>query len=622
MKTFYLDFETEGLGYTAGILGLAYALDKEEPQYLPNSSEIEFAAEVKNLIPQDAWIVIHNAQFDLTILDRLGVYYNPKLVVCTMICSYLLWPLRDGGHSLDNLSKTLEHPKGNFNHEALLGDGRTRLQRAFDPELISYAKQDIYALRDVWAWLSPQMADITEKHPNFGKMFKEEMSYCMFLKRCHANGYQLNMAKLPDAFEQTHQMRKAVESEILAKYPIVPGTGVTYHYVRKDERGVGYKRKKVVDPISGKPLKNGKEFLYETTYEFCELEYTNVASIDHKFRLLQAVGWSPSNPKKPSTAAEELEPYAEEDSERGRLCAAILEYQRLAKLDATYLNNFMERSTPEGILRGDFNQCVTKTGRLSSSNPNLQNLPRKGAAGDIVRGLVIAYPGCKFASVDLDQIEFRVLSDEIARDTRDTKLLQPFLDGVDVHAYNRDKWKLGTGDKGREIAKGVAYTVIFGGGPVVAGRGDYKAGKQRLEKFHKENPAYDLWRDRFLKQCRQDGGEFYTRFGRRFIIPGLSSSDDFMRARAERIAVSCKIQGTAADIFKILTNAAYPQWDEWNTIYHGPVHDEVTYSIPSDGWEDCVLYDIKQTLYSPPGGLLLCAVESKAKIGHNWKECH
>lgn len=647
MGTLYFDFETLGLAYDAPKLGLAWAYDDEEPQWLPMTGvKDEFVRAVQTLLLPGYKIVAHNAAFDLSHLDNLGVVYKDSLIRDSMLLSYLLWPLRPGGHSLGNLGKLYNAPKGEWDHEAmstLYEEGKISpedtLELARNPELIEYAKQDIRTMRTVYLDLCRQADEVDKTNKEFKKLYFTELKYLLFLKQCRHNGYILDMVRLPSAELEAKQLLEQVKDSLTNQYPIVPGVGTEFHYKQCQvplgvgDVLIGCKREVVYDPITQEPIRTrvpGKRPgttrwgppEYKYTYEHCDLEYSNFNSYEHKLELLQRVGWVPSNPQKPSTSADELEPYAEEDSPRGRLCAEILKYQELSKLYGTYLKNFREKAE-NGILRGNFNQCVAKTGRLSSSNPNLQNLTRRGDAGNLVRSLFIARPGYLFASCDLDQIEYRVLADAIAREVKDDTLLLPFLNNEDVHTFNSIKWGLVErfGKAARDEAKITAYAVIFGGGAMVAGRGDYVKGAWLLKQFYKENPAFSQWRDKKIKEARQNRGVFYSRFGRRFEVPGLDSGYEDMRARAERICISCNIQGTAADIFKILTVDARPIWDELGALYMGPVHDEVTFNLLEDFAEGDAAC-IEETLSSPAGGLLLCDVKSKCKVGPSWKECH
>jgi DNA polymerase I-like protein with 3'-5' exonuclease and polymerase domains len=603
-----LDLETDGTGYGADVYGCAVwetdLLEDAGLYWVPWGEH--FRGTLQEIVDgEEGPIFFHNAAFDLSHLDLLGVVLPPNRVFCSMLISYLLSPQRPGGHSLASWGERLGEPKEEFDHSLYRHDPRTRLQKANDPELIKYALQDLRVTRKVIERMLPEVHQLCKEKPLFKKMCLEEHKYLRFLIDCRHQGYQLDMEKLPEVLEQVKDLLYDSQDKLNTMYPLVPG-GKEVLY-----KNGGYRRK-TLDAL-GKPHWNW-------TYDHCPLTYTNWNSTYHKRVVLEKVGWE-TNRKTEKGAdacdAASLEPYLEESSPRGELCRAINDHQVLTKIYNTYLVNFETMATEEGVLRGNFNQCVTKTGRLSSSEPNLQNLARRGEYGAIVRSLFVATPGRVFCSVDLDQIEFRVMASALAGELNDYRLLQPFLDGVDVHEHNRTQWGLET----RDEAKTVIYSVLFGGGPIVVGRGDYDKGKQRLNKFNRANPNVAVWKQRVIDKARRDGGVLYSPFGRRFVLPGLLSKDAETRGYAERSAISCRIQGTAGDIFKLLTLQGYPQWKARNILFHGPVHDEITFSLlPDYAQEHANL--IKETLSSPAGGMLLCPVVSQAKIGTNWKECH
>jgi DNA polymerase I-like protein with 3'-5' exonuclease and polymerase domains len=610
--TLFMDFETNGLAYGADVFGLAVYDDNPQsfwtdPMWWPIEDPKQFKEELQHFVDSHRGsIVFHNAAFDLVHMDLLGVKLPMDRVHCTQIMSYVLYPLRPEGHSLAAWGERLGQPKGEFDHEAFMHDPRTRLQKARDPVLKEYALQDIRVTKLLWNKLTPEMAEVCKRKPEFRKLYFMELEYMRFLIKCRHQGYQLDLEKLPVVTSQIGTMLYNSLDVLNGMYPLVPGYGEEKLY-----KGGGYRRQEV-NALGEKHWK--------WTHDHCKLTYTNWNSTHHKLRLLDRTGWEASKKTEKGADccdAESLEPYKDEDSPRGELCSAILTNQELTKLYNTYLVNFTEMATEDGTLRGNFNQCITKTGRLSSSEPNLTNIPSAGEYGKLTRSLFIATPGRVFCSVDLDQIEFRVMASRVAEDTGDTKLLQPFLDGEDVHEYNRLKWGIAT----RLETKTVTYSVLFGGGPLVVGRGDYKAGKKLLDKFNEANPAVNVWKKRIVEKAKRDGGELFSPFGRRFLMPGLFSKDTDVVARAERSVVSCAIQGTAADIFKLLTNNLTPVVEQFDIYIHGPIHDELTMSLRREDSEQAMDAVVK-TLASPAGGLLLCPVASKGQLGANWAECH
>jgi DNA polymerase I-like protein with 3'-5' exonuclease and polymerase domains len=532
----------------------------------------------------------------------------------TMLMSYLCNPVRPDGHSLKAWGNTLDCRKGDMDWPSFLADPRTRQQKSRDPELVKYALQDIVVTKKIWDHLCPVLKRLSEENPKFRELYFQELKYMQFLIKCHANGYQLDMEALPLALETCGKRIDELTEHMNKTWPVYPmqTLGDEEKHPKQIIYSKGSFRQSSLDPLGNK--------VWTLQYNRCPMNYINWNSGAHKLALLEKVGWEPTKKTEKgadSIDAGSLEPYVEEDSERGRLCKAILDNQALVKIQGTYLSTFQEKATPAGVLRGNFNQCVTKTGRLSSSEPNLQNLARRGEYGSLVRSLFIAFPGYTFASADLDQIEFRIVAHFMAKEMKDFRLIKPFLDGVDVHEYNKNLWGLAE----RDDAKTIVYSILFGGGPMVCGKGNYRKGKKMLDAFHKANPKFDKWKENVVAAARKAGGVLYNEYGRRFVIPNLNSKDADLRSSAERSCISCKVQGTAGDLFKHLTNREYPTWDRLGLLYHGPVHDEITFSLPTPTANQMGEI-IRKGLYSPPGELLLCEVASKIKLGKNWQEVH
>lgn len=869
MCALFLDWETAGLDYSAEVYGLAVHDDnlfEGDPWWIPFDTLEKFQEEVNELIEcTKGPIVFHNAAFDLSHFDRLGIKVPRERVHDTMLMSYLLDPSR-GENSLDYWGAELKCPKGSIVWKDFLADPRTRLQKAYDPELIKYALQDIRVTETLWQHLVPLFKERCEANPKFREMYFAELKYMQFLITCRHNGYQVDLAKLPEAKLRIETLLDEAKGKLSS-----PPREIAYVKQPADNR---------------KKHKNALGQMEE--HLFCNYPETNWNSGAHKMHHLKRVGWYSTGQTATGNEAcgsDSLEPFIHEQSPRGDLCRLLKDYQILQKLLSTYLSPISEKSTADGILRGDFNQCVTKTKRLScvsgrtllttsrgifeiqnylpqkgdkvqthtgsfqrvlwkiykgteemyrvvledkkvvectldhqfltptgwrslrgiiketfsrqgslqkgsgivlvrgeahetaasgelengkrecygdtqtrtlgrtiqmgaeptlfkkqdrkqepyvgqkwyptpqleggmfrqerlpdnqgrgeeglcaslcdgaasrasyscsdgcsphrresfeqlyrqpgtshqgsasrfaleerriievtslgqmavwdisverdhsyftdgivshnSSDPNLQNLARRGEYGGIIREVFIARPGYTFGSCDLDQIEFRMVAHFMAKEMKDYRLLEPFLQGVDVHAYNQKVWGIAT----RDDTKILTYSLIFGGGPRVCGGGDVKKGKKMLDAFHKANPNFEKWKENVVAKARRAGGEFYNDFGSLFTIPNLNSEDRGLRSSAERSCISCKVQGAAGDVFKTLTNNAYEQWGSLGIIYHGPVHDEITFSIPLERSVE-LSEQIKNSLYSPPGGMLLCAVQSQIKLGDNWKECH
>jgi len=601
MCALFMDWETNGLDYSAELFGVAVhddSLFEGEPWWIPLDSPEQLKEEIDLIVRNTHGpIVFHNAAFDLSHFDLLGIEVPRERVQDTMLMSYLLDPSK-GENSLEYWGAELLCPKGSIVWKTFLADPRTRLQKAHDPELIKYALQDIRVTETLWHHLVPLFRERCEENPKFREMYFAELKYMQFLIQCRHNGYQVDLGKLPEAKARIEGLLDEVKGKLSS-----PPREIAY----------------VKQPADNRQKHKNALGQYEP-HLFCTYPETNWNSGAHKMHQLKRVGWYSTGQTakgNEACASDSLEPFIHEQTPRGELCRMLNDYQTLNKLLSTYLSPISEKSTAEGILRGNFNQCATKTKRLSSSDPNLQNLARRGEYGGIIRELFIAPPGYVFASCDLDQIEFRVVAHFMAKEMKDYRLIKPFLDGVDVHTYNQELWGLAS----RDDAKKIIYTILFGGGPRVCGDGDMKKGKKLLEAFHKANPNFEKWKENVVAKARKQGGQFYNDFGSLFTIPNMNSKDNYESSSAARSCISCKVQGTAGDIFKHLTNNSYELWSSLGAVYRGPVHDEVTFSIPEEGAAE-IAEKIKNSLYSPPDGMLICAVQSQIKTGDNWKKCH
>jgi DNA polymerase-1 len=294
------------------------------------------------------------------------------------------------------------------------------------------------------------------------------------------------------------------------------------------------------------------------------------------------------NPKTrtPSTAVEVLEELAL-THELPRL---ILEWRQLQKLKGTYIDALPQLVNPEtGRVHTCLNQAVAATGRLSSSDPNLQNIPIKTELGREIRRAFIAEPGNVLISADYSQIEFRVL----AHMSEDPVLVDAFREGADFH--ERTALKIFGTNSGRDrhqlrsIAKMVNYALLYGKTAFSLAKDigvTPQAAQEFIDAYFAGFPRVRAFIDRTLEEARKSG-VVRTLFGRRRLVPELTSVNGQIRAAAEREAVNLPIQGTAADIMKramIDTAAALAAHARARMIL--TVHDELLFEVPKSEADD------------------------------------
>ncbi len=284
-----------------------------------------------------------------------------------------------------------------------------------------------------------------------------------------------------------------------------------------------------------------------------------------------------------STAAEVLEELAL-GHELPRL---VLEWRGLHKLKSTYIDALPLLVNPDtGRVHTCFNQAIAATGRLSSSDPNLQNIPIRTELGREIRRAFVAAPGHVLISADYSQIELRVLAHMAGEEA----LIDAFRSGEDIH--DRTALKLFGPDSGldrhelRSRSKMVNYAVLYGKTPFTLAKDinvTQDAAQEFIDAYFKGFPRVRAFIDAMLEEARRTG-VVKTMFGRRRLVPNLTSRNFQMRAQSEREAVNMPIQGTAADILKramIDLHAALVE-QRLRTRMILTVHDELLFEGPRE----------------------------------------
>ena len=302
----------------------------------------------------------------------------------------------------------------------------------------------------------------------------------------------------------------------------------------------------------------------------------------------------------------------------------ILEYRGLKKLLSTYIDTLPQLINPEtGHIHTSFNQTVTATGRLSSSNPNLQNIPVREAQGKEVRKAFIPYPGQIFFSADYSQIELRIM----AHLSQDKNLIEAFLQGNDIHAATAAKiFKKAleevTSDERRK-AKTANFGIIYGisafGLAERMGVSRTEA-KQLIDEYFATYPGVKAYMDESIRMAREKG---YTEtiFKRRCSLPDINSNNSVVRGYAERNAINAPIQGSAADIIKIAMIRVYKRMKEegLKSKMILQVHDELNFSVLPEEKEKLQKLVIEEMQGAANLSVPLIA---DCGWGSNWLEAH
>jgi DNA polymerase-1 len=301
----------------------------------------------------------------------------------------------------------------------------------------------------------------------------------------------------------------------------------------------------------------------------------------------------------------------------------ILEWRSLMKLKGTYIDALPQLVNPRtGRVHTCFNQAVAATGRLSSSDPNLQNIPIKTELGREIRGAFIADRGNVLVSADYSQIEFRVL----AHMSEDPVLVAAFSEGADFH--ERTALKIFGADSGRDphqlrsIAKMVNYALLYGKSAFTLSK-DIGVTTEEAQKFIDSYfagfPNVRAYIDRTLEDGRATG-VVKTMFGRRRLVPELTSRNFQVRSSAERMAVNMPIQGSAADILKkamIDVHAGLPSVAGGRARMILTVHDELLFETPAEAADETAAA-VRELM---EGAVKLnVPLTVDVGVGENWKE--
>ncbi|MBQ2068491.1 MAG: DNA polymerase I [Paludibacteraceae bacterium] len=309
--------------------------------------------------------------------------------------------------------------------------------------------------------------------------------------------------------------------------------------------------------------------------------------------------------------------------ERHAIVGKILDYRELKKLITTYIAALPGYIAADGKIHTTYNQTVTATGRLSSSNPNLQNLPIRSERGKLIREAVIPDEGCLFLSADYSQIELRLM----AHFSQDEHMLAAFRSGQDIHAataariYGKPIEQI-TKDERRK-AKTANFGIIYGISAFgLAQQLDCSRteAKQLIDDYFAAFPRVISYIESQKELARQRGYA-ETLFGRKRYLPDIHSQNATVRSFAERNAVNAPIQGTAADIIKMAMVSIFRRLKEENLQAQMimQVHDELNFNVPAaevDRVRDIVVTEMQNAVH------LSIPLIAECGVGNNWLEAH
>ena len=553
-KGLVVDTETTGLDpFTEDLIGLSFSFQEGQAFYVPVNQRLKREEVIKKLQPilEDKKIAKwgHNLKFDRAVLATAGINLQP-LDFDTMIASYLL---NFGTQSRHNLTDVAF---------AELGYEMMPIEKLIGPKGKDQISLDQVEIKQV-SWYSCEDAEVTLKLKN---LFAKKLSTLAGPGLLEIIGLVKTDTKKMDKLFQEVEMPLVEVLEEMEK----AGVKVDVSFLKKLSKQFTIRLSQLENKIYQIA---GTKFNVRSTKELRGILFEKLEIPAREIKKTKT-GLS--------TAASELAKVRTDNP----IVDYILEHRELTKLKSTYLDALPKLIDPaNGRIHTSFNQTVTATGRLSSSKPNLQNIPIRTESGRQIRKAFITEEGFSLLSVDYSQIELRVT----AGVCQDKAMLDSFSQGEDIHArtaaeINQIPMEKVTKDLRRE-AKAINFGILYGLSPfgLAAQEGISQArAKQYIDTFFRLHRGIRAYLDKTIRFARQHG-YVATLFGRRRYLPEINSSLGNIRRAAERMAINMPIQGTAADLIKMAMVAIQPKLKKMcpQAKMILQVHDELVFEVPT-----------------------------------------
>ena len=569
-----LDTETTStVAIDAELVGLSFAVEENKAFYVPVSANREEAQKIVNVFKplyEDETIlkVGQNLKYDLEVLHNYDVELKGKMFD-TMIAHYLIQP--ELHHNMDYMAEIYLNYRTIHIDELIGPKGKNqRSMRELAPEEIyEYAAEDA----DVTLKLKNKLETELKKYGAEKLFYEIEMPLMPVLAEMEMNGVRIDTCSLRETSLALTERMEKIEQHI---YELA---GETFNIASPKQVGdILFAKMKIVE----KPKKT-KTGQYVTSEE-----------------VLQTL------------------------KGKHEIVADILEHRGLKKLLGTYIDALPKLINPRtGHIHTSFNQTVTATGRLSSSDPNLQNIPVRGEDGKEIRKAFIPEEGCLFFSADYSQIELRVM----AHLSGDANMIEAFREGHDIHAATAARiYKEtieGVSREQRTKAKRANFGIIYGITVFgLAERLDISRdeAKQLIDGYFETFPQVRDFMEN-SKEMARSRGYVETLFGRRRYLPDLNSRNATVRGFAERNAINAPIQGTAADIIKVAMIRISQRFKRENIRSKMilQVHDELNFSVVPEEKEtvERIVLEEMQNAFSMDVPLI-----ADSGWGSNWLEAH
>ncbi|OYD24249.1 DNA polymerase I [Oceanimonas baumannii] len=575
------DTETTSLSYRdARVVGVSFAVEAGQAAYVPFghdyldapeqlSEEIVLGA-LKPLLEDNKRIKLgQNLKYDINVLKNHGIELSGALLD-TMLESYALNSVQTR-HDMDSMASFfLNHSTTSF--ESIAGKGAKQLTFNQIPleQAGPYAAEDA----DITLRLHHHLAEKLAGEPELERVFNDiEMPLVPILAKMEYTGVRIDGKRLAAQSDEIAKRLKELEQEAFE--------------------------------LAGEP------FNLSSTKQLGEILFTKLE--------LPVIKKTPKGA--PSTAEEVLQELALDYP----LPKLLMEYRALSKLKSTYTDKLPQMMNEHsGRVHTSYHQANTATGRLSSSDPNLQNIPIRTPEGRRIRQAFVAEPGYKLVAADYSQIELRIM----AHLSQDKGLLTAFAEGQDIHrATAAEVFGVAVDDvtgEQRRRAKAINFGLIYGMSAFGLAR---QLGIGRNEAQNYMNIYFERYPGvlRYMEDTREQASErgyVSTLFGRRLYLPEIKSKNGARRKGAERAAINAPMQGTAADIIKkamVLVSDWISELPAGDVRMLMQVHDELVFEIREDKTEGyrqkiCELMQQAASLDVP---LLV-----EAGVGDNWDQAH
>ena len=569
-----LDTETTSTDpINAELVGMSFSIQENEAYYVPIPANQDEALKIVNEFKEvfenkQSLKVGQNIKYDMLVLSNYGIELQGPMFD-TMIAHYVLQPeLR---HNMDYLAEIYLNYQTIHIEELIGSKGKNQgNMRDLPPEAIyKYACEDADVTLKLYHILKKEL----EEHQVSSLFYDIEMPLVPVLAYMERNGVRKNSGTLKESSRHFTSRMQEIEKEVHQL------AGMDFNIASPKQVGeVLFDKLKIV--TKAKKTKTGQ---YVTSEEVLE-------SLRGKHEIV----------------------------------GKILEHRGLKKLLGTYIDALPLLVNPKtGKIHTSFNQTVTATGRLSSSNPNLQNIPIRNEDGKEIRKAFIPEDGCEFFSADYSQIELRIM----AHLSGDKNMIEAFREGNDIHAATAAKiYKIAIEEVTREQrskAKTANFGIIYG--ISVFGLAERmnvprSEAKELIDGYFETYPQIKEYMDKSIAVARENG-YIETIFGRKRFLPDINSHNAVVRGYAERNAINAPIQGSAADIIKVAMVKIYQRFMQENIRSKMilQVHDELNFSVYPDEKEKVqqIVIEEMEKAYA-----MQVPLRADCGWGNNWLEAH